>query len=230
MNPDQRKTAQVMLEFDIDPPAPLIMATCTLCPLLGAMGIVQFMTAETVGRLLLLFLPTAGVTLAAGQLAVFVPQRELGLVVIERAFPPAGGLVTFLTLVTEPATVQVFRPVAGSTTQRQILVVQLPRVTSAALNLQMLVLEREFGPTVIEQNSFPSRGLFIGLLLLPFRGMAGFAFLAVIPLMAVVEPMAGVTIPRNIFPALIRVTEGTVDFPVRSQQRKLGLFVVKAGF
>ncbi|PLX98115.1 MAG: hypothetical protein C0623_13780 [Desulfuromonas sp.] len=103
-------------------------------------------------------------------------------------------------------------------------------MTCDALNLPMLVLQRELGPAVIEQNKLPCRGLFISQLLRSFRGMAVFAFLAIISLMAVIEPMTGVTSTRDLFPSLIRVTEGTADFPVPAQQRESRFFVVETGF
>ncbi|PLX98114.1 MAG: hypothetical protein C0623_13775 [Desulfuromonas sp.] len=112
MNSDQRETTQIVLKPDIDPPAPLIMTTFALFSLLQAMCIIQLMTAETVGRLFFLFLPVAGVTLAASQFTVLVPQRKLRLVVIKLALLPTGGLMALLAFIAEAATMQVFRTVA----------------------------------------------------------------------------------------------------------------------
>jgi len=104
-------------------------------------------------------------------------------------------------------------------------------MAEVALHLGVPVAQLEFGFVMAEQYRFPRRLLFAtGILLRPGRRMTGLAFFPIATGVAIVQPMAGVTVSRGIFPVLIRVTKGTADLLVSTFQFEFGFLMLEGVF
>lgn len=80
----------VVIEFDIQPVDNRV-AVATLCAQRPAMGVVIFVTGETVRRSIPVFL-VADMTIAAGAIRVLSKQREIGKIMIECALDQADDI------------------------------------------------------------------------------------------------------------------------------------------
>lgn len=143
------------------------------------------------------------VTLLAGHEAMQTYQRKMGQIVIEiDLLPPAGLIMTCLTLGSQLPLMRVVLCVAGGAGRRQLVAIEVALVAGTAFNLPMSAAERKLRlPVVIEMDYDPF-----------LRAMAVIAFHAIAPAMHILQLMTVTANRADAFIALSGVTSVTGDF------------------
>lgn len=213
---DQREPGQIMVEENLDQPAPFVMATGAFRAFLALVSVILSVAIDARGAEFL-FLELTLMARGAVELGVLVAKRELGvLVVIESDLLPARRAVTILALYAVAAFVFVVFLVTGDTGLLELLPVQIAGMAGLAGSFRVAPLESELGVLpVIESDTPPVLG-----------PMAVVAFGAVTAVVNVIQSMAGHAIDRRVLVSLAGVASGAGHFPMLTDQGKLGLGAV----
>jgi len=138
---DQRKSRQVVVEFDFLTPSSLgVTASATLAQL-PFVEIALLVTGDAFDRKLL-FEQIASVALVASDFLMAAPERKLCLVMVEVRLTPLRGCVAALALVAVAATMCIVCAMAGKARSRQILIA-FTRMAYGAFDVFVRAVERK---------------------------------------------------------------------------------------
>lgn len=212
-----------MVEEDFGAPARLVMTVLALLAFLALVNVVLLMAGKTsLSQLLSLWIrpPVAG---PAGELLVPLFQWETGvLVMFEGDSFPVGRAMTGVTFPAKSSLMHVVFPMAGITSHRQLLLIDLAAMAVLTFQLCVPVPKREVCVFVmVERTPFPAT-----------RRMAALTFLAVASLVPIVGFVAGKTSrPEILFVEVSGMASNASDLDVPADKGKSGLrIVIERGF
>lgn len=205
-----------LLVVIVDPPRPRIRVMAERTVRSDAALVVLVLVALRAGKRRAL-VGLRQMTLLARHDRMLADQRKTADVVIERGLlAPACVVVTLLATVPQFSFVRVIVPVARQTSGRELVAVEVARMTGVTFHLHVRTSERVLGLAVIKMNGLP----FVLI-------VTGLTFRSVPRGMDVLQLMTGHTGDRETFVLLADMAGRTSDVLMRAFQREFGFGVIE---